>query len=120
MANPLVVEVKIKNETIALVYDRWGAFDNYSVITRAAKYAKVVKDAADVEAAIKSMTYVSRCEIDAYVEICEPKFEMIRELADVLVEIDVTNNEVIVYDLVEIKANSIDNFVEYAERWESD
>lgn len=112
MANPLVVEVKIEGEIVAATYDRWGAFDNVSVLTRSAEYAKLVKG-CDVQTAIE------RCKATAdagCVVTDADDIEAYEEWADVIVEIDVTNDEVIVYDLVEIKA-SIDNFVEYAERF---
>ena len=115
MSNPLVIEVKIENKIAIAIYDRWGAFDNGSIMTRAAEYAKLVKG-CDVE------TTVSRCFATAEAGCAvtdADDIEAYEEIGDVIVEIDVTNDEVIVYDIVEIKA-SIDNFVEYAERWERD
>ena len=112
MANPLIVEIKYNDEIVLAVYDRWGAFDNTSVMCLASEYAELVKgcDAQTIE---------ERCYEKAYkgcIATESDDIEAYEEVGDVIVEIDVTSDKVIVYDIVEITA-SISNFIEYAERF---
>lgn len=114
MSNPLVVEIRRADHVVCSTYDRWGAFDPMSILTRTKRIAEVVKD---LESDADIIAELSKIDSIDSVDISEGGIEWNAEHSDVAVEIDLEGDVVRVYDIAEITA-SIGNFIEYADRWE--
>lgn len=114
MANPLVVEIRRADKIVCSTFDKWGAFDPMSILTRTKRIAETVKDLktdTEIVAELSKIDSISTVDIDEF------GIEWNVEQADVVVEIDIENDVVRIYDIVEITA-SINNFIEYVNLWE--